>query len=392
MRTTEDFDPRFFAAASVDPLTGTGETYVGMSFNSKYDGKEGTARYGRPVLNLVVALDISGSMAIPFPADETTTGATRQTKLQVAREALAAMGQQLRPDDNFGLVVFNQTASAVMPLRRWGAGEAGTASATLDSAIKSLRASGGTNISGAMTMATRMFEKESGERSNRIVVFTDLEVDQTDGEKFVAQVSENATRCVWSTVVGVGLDLSSEVITKVSKTVGANYSCVRSPENFKELAAAEFAFWVTPVAFAIDVTMESATHVIAEGFGTPEVRDLVKGSDRPIRFSTEFPSSQNDAGETRAGIVLFRLDRKAAATGHGPSESKPPTATMHISWENASGVKSTKQVVLELEGEASPVMRKAILLVRYARFAHDYFALRNLEDHSLLDRFLQLRK
>jgi len=39
--------------------------WLSVNFNSKYDG-EGIKKHGRPTLNLVVALDISGSMFDPF--------------------------------------------------------------------------------------------------------------------------------------------------------------------------------------------------------------------------------------------------------------------------------------------------------------------------------------
>ena len=80
--------------------------------------------------------------------------------------------------------------------------------------------------------------------SSRIFVITDMEVEKNDGDNFVNFVSKNFDESVWTTVIGiifpakfsrqnfnfnlgVGLDLSADVIERVSKTAGANYSNVR---------------------------------------------------------------------------------------------------------------------------------------------------------------------
>lgn len=44
--------------------------------------------------------------------------------------------------------------------------------------------------------------------SNRIFFLTDLEVTAEDGRKFKDGVLSNSSRSLWSTVVGVGLDLT----------------------------------------------------------------------------------------------------------------------------------------------------------------------------------------
>jgi len=44
--------------------------------------------------------------------------------------------------------------------------------------------------------------------SNRIFYLTDLEVGQEDARKFKDSVQANSSKNLWSTVVGVGLDLT----------------------------------------------------------------------------------------------------------------------------------------------------------------------------------------
>lgn len=44
--------------------------------------------------------------------------------------------------------------------------------------------------------------------SNRIFFLTDLEVSSNDGNQFKASVVRNSSNNLWSTVVGIGLDLT----------------------------------------------------------------------------------------------------------------------------------------------------------------------------------------
>ena len=50
---TQPFKPCFTAGGGRSPITGEREQWVGMSFNSMYDGK-GMKTHGRPHLNLAV--------------------------------------------------------------------------------------------------------------------------------------------------------------------------------------------------------------------------------------------------------------------------------------------------------------------------------------------------
>jgi Ca-activated chloride channel family protein len=134
-----------------DPLTQQEDCWVSVSYNSKYDGvgmktNTGGRSSNRPALNLVVALDISGSMGDTFRGDDSdedeTSAVGGQKKLQVAKECLLTLLAQLRDDDAFGLVLFNTQASILQPLTKWGEIER----VGLEKAILKLRANGGTEL------------------------------------------------------------------------------------------------------------------------------------------------------------------------------------------------------------------------------------------------------
>ena len=53
--------PRFVRSTAVDPVTGNTEDWLGVNFRSCYDDA-GMQKRGRPPIELVLVLDISGSM------------------------------------------------------------------------------------------------------------------------------------------------------------------------------------------------------------------------------------------------------------------------------------------------------------------------------------------
>ncbi len=133
---------RYALAHTIDPLTKENDFWASASYNSKFDGagmKASEGRSSRPALNLVVALDISGSMADTFHATEL---GSNDKKLQVAKESLLTLLSQLRDDDAFGLVLFNTKATILQPLTQWSE----INSALLKIAIGRLRAGGGTDL------------------------------------------------------------------------------------------------------------------------------------------------------------------------------------------------------------------------------------------------------
>jgi hypothetical protein len=107
-----EFAPAYQVASVENVMSGQRDNWLVLSFNSKYDGEN--IKSARPRLNLVIVLDISGSMSLPF------AGEREKKKIKVAQESMMILLSQLQPDDSLGFVVFNNAARVVQPLKRWG--------------------------------------------------------------------------------------------------------------------------------------------------------------------------------------------------------------------------------------------------------------------------------
>lgn len=54
-----------------------------------------------------------------------------------------------------------------------------------------------------------------------------MEIDAADNKKFIAAIKKNSEASLWSTVVGIGIDLTQQVIYHVCATPGGNYCNTR---------------------------------------------------------------------------------------------------------------------------------------------------------------------
>jgi len=162
--------PHVSVASAKNPLSHEMEHFVGVNFCSKYDGA-GIEQLGRPKLNLVAALDISGSMSNSFDG-----GANKDSKLKVAKECLLIILSSLGPEDSFGLVVFNHQVTVVQPLELM----ANLKPEALKNTIQKLRPGGGTQLADGLKGATKLYEnaKEGDNISNRILFLTDMEANE----------------------------------------------------------------------------------------------------------------------------------------------------------------------------------------------------------------------
>uniref|UniRef100_A0A6A7FZT5 von Willebrand factor type A domain containing protein n=1 Tax=Hirondellea gigas TaxID=1518452 RepID=A0A6A7FZT5_9CRUS len=386
---TDLFVPSISNASTIDPLNvSEKENWIGVSFASKFDG-EGMTKIGRPNLNLVLVLDVSSSMNWGFLGDQLS-----KHKIEVCKTCILKLLTQLRPDDTFGLVIFNTASTVIQPLTKWS----DTKVDELKTKINRLRASGGTVITTGIESANKMIQtvEESNDSANRIWFFTDMEVCTTDGQSFTNLIQKNSREAVFSTISGVGMDLESSIIERISKTAGCNYSNVRSSGGFEDYVENEFNYSVTPIAFSVSINITSKNHSFKSGFGTPELRH-VKDGDKSCSLSTVFPSRQNENGETRSGILLFRANSK---------DGKP--MKFRVSWDDVNGVvheqtmettfKEATKDEMKDEGEDESVysvsgIRKAILLVRFTDFTLQYIKCRQMTSSvANLKKFEEVRK
>jgi len=375
------FAPRYALAKIPNPFNEKEiEYWLTLNFNSKLDGAGLATHGGRPDLNLVVALDVSGSMEDGFQDEQSEDEDgfpdydPSNAKLEIAKQSLLAIMSQLKPNDSFALVAFESTPHIIQPLTKCSDINV----PELEAKIKALETMGGTEITKAIECCTTMYENipESKHSSNRIFLLTDMEASAQDGKNLVQKTLDNSNQAIWTTVIGIGLDLTGDIINKISSAPGCNYSNVRSAQNFKEFMDKEFGYIVSPIGFNIQVELNTKNYILNRGYGTPEVNNMKPGTK--LFFSTEFPSAQNDKGERRAGALVFRVD---------PQTDQDEKFTSIVKYENIQGIAESDEQELEFkDGFQDSGIRKAVLLIRYTEFVKDYMKRRGEEKTDLADK------
>ena len=143
--------------------------YLALFLKGKSDGED---RGDEVRLNLVICLDISGSMGCGLGGDNKE--GEDKTRLQLSIEAVKILISKLKPNDSIGMVQFNSHATTVFEC---------TAKKNLSSEIyerlDKISQCGGTTIIEGFRHSTEMLKKwvktHAGDKNeNRVIMLTDV--------------------------------------------------------------------------------------------------------------------------------------------------------------------------------------------------------------------------
>lgn len=365
------FCPTYTPAVTPDPLSGETERYLSVGLDSGLS----QAEFDRPNLNLVVVLDISGSMRASFSEyyydqyggahyydehgnkQEVDPNDVRP-KMDVAKDALVSLTRHLRPDDRFGVVLFNHEAHLAKPLRRV---EETDMDAIRGHIREDIEAGGGTNISAALAEAEELMadydDVDAEAYENRSILLTDAQINwgETDADELRSSLAANAERGHHTTVVGIGVDFNADLIDQLTSVTGANYYSVYTEADFERRMDDEFEYMVTPLVYDLALELTGDGAAIERVYGSTPGEDT---DGELMHVHTLFPSPRTD-GEAKGGVVLVQVDGPAGAE-----------LELEASWETRSGeTRSTIETVSLPTAEetyGNDAVRKAVLLARYA--------------------------
>ncbi len=326
------FCPSYARGITRDLFSGTTDYYLSVGLNSGLTEEN----FQRKKLNLVVVLDISGSMGAPFNAyyyDHSSNAGNRdekhpKSKMEIANRAIVAMLQHLHPDDHFGMVLFDNSSYRAKPLRLVET----TNMNAISKHILDLQPRGGTNMAAGMQKGIEQFMqiqtglKDPTVYENRIIFLTDAMPNRGELSKngIFSMVKNASARNIFTSFIGIGVDFNPDLVEHITKTRGANYFAVHSSRDFQKRMDKEFDFMVTPLVFNLKLNLSSPDYEIAGVFGSPEA-DLTTG--QMMKINTLFPSSTEDE-KVRGGVVLVKLRK----TGHS---NRP--VRLSVSYDDRSG-------------------------------------------------------
>lgn len=360
------FCPTYTPAITDDPFSGETNRFLSVGLDSGL----AVSDFERPPLNLVIVLDISGSMRSSFDRyyydrfgnEQELDEEPDRSKMEVAKEVLVDLTHHLRPDDRLGVVLFNHESHVAKPLR--------TLETTDMDAIRThieedVYATGGTNISAAMEDAEDLLDEvvdESGEYEHRSILLTDAQINwgETDADELRSSLEARAERRMHTSVVGIGVDFNADLINQITAVRGANYYSVYSSDQFEQRMIDEFEYMVTPLVYDLSLELDADGYDITRVYGSP-IADEATGE--LLYVNTLFPSPSED-GKAKGGVILVQVERTDDALDNGEIE-------LTASWERRDGSEESAIDTVEFpsgneEYWGSTAIRKAVLLARYA--------------------------
>lgn len=373
-RCDDLFCPSYSTAISKDPFSDQEEYFLSVGLNSGLNQED----FDRKKLNLVVILDISGSMRSSFDRyyydrfrtdQENVAEAEKfdnRTKMEIANESVVTLMDRLEPEDRFGMVLFESKAHLAKGLRRVENTDMGA----IKNHVLKIRSTGGTNMEAGYRAGTELLQEfkdvDKDEYENRIIFLTDAmpNLGQTSKEGLFGLTKQNANEGIYTTFIGIGVDFNTELINEITKVRGANYYSVHSAEEFHDRMDDGFEYMVTPLVFDLTLNLESEGYDIRAVYGSPEA-DVATGEI--MKVNTLFPSERTD-GETRGGLVLLHLDKL----------SDDADLNLRVSYEDRSGSRFTNDQKIEFDSVENEErfdnsgIHKGVVLARYVNVMKDW--------------------
>ena len=366
---THLFEPTYTSYKNKHPLTNEEEIYLSVGLNSNLT----ESSFKRKKLNLTIVLDISGSMRSSFDSYYYDAGRRNRndnedfdnrSKMEIAKECIIDLTKHLKSGDRFAVALFDNSPYLAKPFSLVEK----TDMEAIRTHIKEISPKGGTNMYAGINSASELYSKlpdyDSKEYDNRIIFLTDAmpNTDVTNENSLWGVMKVNAEKKIYTTFVGVGVDLNSELIHYITKTPGANYYSVHNAKDFKKRMDTQFDYMVTPLVFDLTLHLKSDNYEIEEVYGSPEA-DQATGEI--MKVNTLFPSESED-GKTRGGIILIKLKK----TKIGFDDVK-----LTCSYKDRNGVPEliTEKIKFTRSKRGSDNgIRKAVLLSRYVNLMHDW--------------------
>lgn len=352
------FCPSYTTAIRKNLYTQKEEYFVTVGLDSNIKQSD----FKRKRLNIVVVLDISGSMSSPFDKyyyDRKKTNEPKMSKMEIANRSLVGMIDHLADEDKLGIVLFDNQAYNAKPIRLIKK----TNIKAIKKHILELKSRGGTNWSAGYKSGLALFDtleeklKNPNIYENRIIFLTDAMPNRGElrEDGLFGMVKDASKKGIYTTFIGVGVDFNNDLVESISKTKGANYFAVHSDEDFLKRMDEEFDYMVTPLVFDLKLQLLNSNNKIEAVYGSPEAN---RATGEIMYVNTLFPSPTK-AGKTKGGVILLKV-------------KEPKDMKLQISYKDRSGKSYQSSQTITFKNSDDKNIQKAILLTDFVTLMQNY--------------------
>ena len=378
------FSPSYSCAISKDPISHKNDYYITVGLNSNIKESD----FQRKKLNLVIVMDISGSMSSTFYSyyydrfsnnnkNISKSGDDKKSKMEIANESMNILMDKLKAYDRLGIVLFNEGAEVLKEIELISE----TDIEKTKKLILEIKANGGTNLEAGYSKGTKLLEKyknsDKSEYENRIILITDAmpNYGSTSPNDLMSYIKENANQGIFTTFIGVGVDFNTKLIEEINDVKGANYYSVHNSKEFKERMGEQFEYMVTPLVFDLNLNLKSDDYSIEMVYGSDTSNSH---KDNLMKVNTLFPSKTSEEGEVKGGIVLVKLKEK--------TEKNNGKIDLEVSYKDRNGKEYNNKQTINFDKNKNKDfydntgIRKAIVLTRYANILKNWILYERTED------------
>ncbi|MEV0318951.1 von Willebrand factor type A domain-containing protein [Streptomyces sp. NPDC050658] len=259
----------------------------------------------RPPAALTFVIDVSGSMAEPG-------------RLDLVKESLGIMTDQLRDDDSIALVTFSDSAETVLPMTRLGDHRG-----RVHDAIDEMEPTQSTNLEAGITTGydTAVGGRRDG-ATNRVVLLSDAlaNTGDTSADGILERISD-ARREHGITLfgVGVGSDYGDALMEQLADKGDGHTTYVSDSEEARKVFCEQ-------LPANIELRARDAKAQVAFDPQTVERFRLIGYDNRQVA-DDDFRDDSVDGGEVGPGhtvTALYAVRMKPGASGH--------VATANVRW------------------------------------------------------------
>ncbi|CAM5533186.1 YfbK domain-containing protein [Streptomyces narbonensis] len=250
----------------------------------------------RPPAALTFVVDISGSMDEPG-------------RLDLVKESLRLLADELRDDDSMALVTFSDEAETRLPMTR-----VGEARGRIREVVESLATASSTNVeAGVRTGYNVAVEGRREGATNRVVLLSDAlaNTGETDADGILRRIDEER-RAHGITLfgVGVGSEYGDEFMETLADKGDGHTTYVSTSEQARKV-------FVDQLPAHVELRARDAKAQVAFDRRTVESFRLIGYEDREVA-DEDFRDDRVDGGEVGAGhtvTALYAVKTRPGATG-----------------------------------------------------------------------------
>ena len=231
--------------------------------------------------NLVFLIDVSGSMDQP-------------DKLPLLKRSLAALVENLSPQDRVAIVVYAGSSGLVLP------STPGTARERLLKALERLNARGSTNGGAGIRLAYQIAREHFLPKgNNRVILCTDgdFNVGTTSQSELVQLIEKERASGVFLSVLGFGTgNLKDSTMEKLADKGNGNYAYIDSLTEGRRVLVEQMNATLFPIAKDVKIQVEFNPARVA-GY-------RLIGYENRLLAREDFNDDKKDAGEIGAGHTV----------------------------------------------------------------------------------------